>query len=75
MSNVVNMRREQALLEDKRLVNQKEMVMEVLTTLDRQDYQFARNLMGNVQVANSEGEVRMVMDGLLVLAGFFLRDN
>jgi len=62
--------------ECRRFVNSREILLDVVMELERgQDEKFARKLKKRALEARSEQELRMVMDGLLVLAGFHLKSN
>jgi len=60
--------------EKRRFVNMREALIDVLCTLEREaDVQFTRRLKKRVIDSRSESELRMVMDGLLVISGFHSR--
>ena len=61
--------------EDKRkFVNMRETLIDVLVDLDREEgLKFARKLKKRVIDSRSSEELRLIMDGMLVLAGFAVR--
>lgn len=58
--------------EKRRFTNMRETVLDVVVALEREnpDGKFAKRLKKRALMARSEEECRLIMDGLLVLAGF-----
>jgi len=70
------MAHEKAMADEKkrRFVNMREALIDVLVTIERDhDEKFARKLKKRTLDSRSEDELRFVMDGMLVLAGFAIR--
>ena len=62
--------------EKRRYLNMRETLLDVLMDLEREcDLNFAKQLKRRALDARSINELRMIMDGLLVLAGFNVRDE
>jgi hypothetical protein len=61
--------------EKRRFVNTREAVLDVLVAIEREhtEMKWARKLKKRVLESRSESELRIVMDGMLVLAGFAVR--
>ena len=58
----------------RRFVNMREAMLDVLVTIEKEhDQRFAKKLKRRVLDSRSEEELRLVMDGMLVLAGFAVR--
>lgn len=70
------MDREKVLADEKRrrFVNMREALIDVLVTIEKDHGQkFATKLKRRVLDSRSEEELRLIMDGMLVLAGFVVR--
>ena len=66
------------LFEEKkrRFVNMREALIDVLTTIERDhDEKFAKKLKKRTVDARSVEELRFIMDGMLVIAGFVVRPS
>ena len=60
----------------RRFVNMREALIDVLVTIEKQhDEKFAKKLKKRTVDARSEEELRFIMDGMLVLAGFAVRPS
>lgn len=58
----------------RRFVNMREALLDVIVELDREHNQkFAKRLKKRILESRSEEELRIIMDGMLVLAGFVIR--
>ena len=61
--------------EKRRFVNMREALLDVVVTIERDhsEMKFAKRLKKRVLESRSEEELRLIMDGMLVLAGFAVR--
>jgi len=70
----IDHRRDVAEEAKRRFVNMREALIDVLVTIERNhDEKFAKKLKKRVIDSRSEAELRLIMDGMLVLAGFAVR--
>ena len=67
-------RHDEAEEEKRRFVNMREALIDVLTDLEREeDLKFAKKLKRRVLDSRSIEELRLITDGMLILAGFAIR--
>ena len=60
----------------RRFLNMRAMLLDIAYTLEKDEkMKFVCNIRRRILDARSESELRMVMDGLLVLTGFSLRNS
>jgi hypothetical protein len=61
--------------EKRRFVNMREALLDVIVSIERNhpDMKFSRRIKKRILESRSEAELRLIMDGMLVLAGFEVR--